>query len=121
MRTFLTKDDVLTLLIHLGYLGYDTETGESFIPNKEIAGEFENAMRAGGWAGIVRILEASDQLLEDTLSGNVKRVAEGLERAHRGGVCPDISFSLCKQAEWNIRRSVFRNHNSSRFSSACPL
>lgn len=82
MRTFRTKDDVLTLLIHLGYLGYDAETKESFIPNKEIAGEFENAMSAGGWAEIVRILKASDQLLKDTLSGNEKRVAEGLEHAH---------------------------------------
>lgn len=39
MRTFRTKDDVLTLLIHLGYLGYDAETKEAFIPNKEIIGE----------------------------------------------------------------------------------
>ena len=48
MRNFNTKDDVLTLLIHLGYLGYDSETEEAFIPNKEIMGEFENAMSVGG-------------------------------------------------------------------------
>ena len=48
MRNFNTKDDVLTLLIHLGYLGYDSETEEAFIPNKEIVGEFENAMSVGG-------------------------------------------------------------------------
>ena len=46
MRTFRSKDDVLTLLIHLGYLGYDAEKKEAFIPNKEIMGEFENAMGA---------------------------------------------------------------------------
>ena len=44
MQTFRTKDDVLTLLIHLGYLGYDSETKEAFIPNQEIVEEFENAM-----------------------------------------------------------------------------
>ena len=36
MTTFHTKDDVLTLLIHLGYLTYDRKTGETFIPNQEI-------------------------------------------------------------------------------------
>lgn len=63
MRTLRTKDDVLTLLIHLGYLGYDSETEEAFIPNKEIAGEFENAMSVGGWAEILHVLMASEQLL----------------------------------------------------------
>ena len=48
MRTFKTGDDVLTLLIHLGYLGYDQEKKEAFIPNREIAGEFENAMSVSG-------------------------------------------------------------------------
>lgn len=40
MTSFHGRDDVLTLLIHLGYLGYDTDTGEVFIPNKEILDEF---------------------------------------------------------------------------------
>lgn len=48
MSTFKTKDDVLTLLIHLGYLAYDSEKREVYIPNKEIIGEFENAMSVGG-------------------------------------------------------------------------
>jgi len=82
MRTFKTKDDVLTLMIHLGYLGYDSETKEAFIPNKEIMGEFENAMSVSGWPEVMRILKASDKLLEDTLKGDEKRVAEGLDRAH---------------------------------------
>lgn len=82
MHTFKTKDDVLTLLIHLGYLAYDSETGEAFIPNKEIIGEFENAMSVGGWSEIMHILKASERLLEDTFLGDEKSVAEGLERAH---------------------------------------
>lgn len=82
MYNFKTKDDVLTLLIHLGYLGYDSEKQEAFIPNKEIIGEFENAMSVGGWSEIMRILRASEQLLEDTLNGNTQNVAAGLDRAH---------------------------------------
>lgn len=82
MRNFETKDDVLTLLIHLGYLAYDAETEEVFIPNKEIIREFENAMSVGGWAEIMRILKASEQLLADTLRGNADSVAERLDMAH---------------------------------------
>ncbi len=82
MQNFKTKDDVLTLLIHLGYLAYDSETSEAFIPNKEIAGEFENAMSTGGWQEIMCILKASERLLQDTLQCDEKRVAEGLDAAH---------------------------------------
>lgn len=76
------KDDVLTLLIHLGYLAYDPQTREAFIPNKEIIGEFENAMSVSGWQEVMRVLKASEQLLEDTISGDAGRVAEALDRAH---------------------------------------
>lgn len=82
MRSFRTKDDVLTLLIHLGYLGYDAEMEETFIPNKEIVREFENAMSVSGWPEVMRILKASERLLEDTLRGDEKSVAEGLDLAH---------------------------------------
>ncbi len=82
MRNFRTKDDVLTLLIHLGYLGYDAETREAFIPNREIIEEFENAMSVGGWPEIMRIIKASEKLLEDTLRCDEKQVAKGLDRAH---------------------------------------
>ncbi len=82
MRTFETKDDVLTLLIHLGYLGYDSEKREAFIPNKEIIEEFENAMSVGGWAEVMRVLKASDRLLQDTLRGDADAVAQGLDQAH---------------------------------------
>ncbi len=82
MRTFLTKDDVLTLLIHLGYLGYDAQEKEAFIPNKEVAEEFENAMSTGGWPEVMHVLQMSEKLLEDTLLCDEQSVAEGLDRAH---------------------------------------
>ena len=82
MRNFKIKDDVLTLLIHLGYLGYDSETEEAFIPNKEIIREFENAMSVGGWAEVMRVLKASERLMEATLLCDGESVARGLDRAH---------------------------------------
>ena len=82
MRNLKTKDDVLTLLIHLGYLAYAPETEKTFIPNKEIAGEFENAMSVSGWPEVMRVLKESEKLLEDTLKGDEESVARGLDRAH---------------------------------------
>ena len=54
MTTFQTKDDVLTLLVHLGYLTYDWKTSEVFIPNQEIEQEFMRAMKVGGWDGMIQ-------------------------------------------------------------------
>ena len=82
MRNLKTKDDVLTLLIHLGYLAYAPETEKTFIPNKEIAGEFENDMSVSGWPEVMRVLKESEKLLEDTLKGDEESVARGLDRAH---------------------------------------
>lgn len=82
MQNFKVKDDVLTLLIHLGYLGYDSEAEKAFIPNREIIMEFENAMSVGGWSEIMRVLRESEKLLEDTLNGDARSVAEALDRAH---------------------------------------
>ena len=82
MHNFKVKDDVLTLLIHLGYLAYDSVAEEAFIPNKEIIREFENAMSVGGWAEVVRVLNASEKLLNDTLACDSQSVADGLDRAH---------------------------------------
>ncbi|MCM1056193.1 MAG: ATP-binding protein [Firmicutes bacterium] len=82
MQNFKTKDDVLTLLIHLGYLAYDSEEETAFIPNREISEEFKNAMSVSGWPEIMRILKESDKLLQDTLNGDAASVAAGLDRAH---------------------------------------
>lgn len=82
MRSLDGKDDVLTLLIHLGYLAYDSKEREAFIPNKEIVEEFEVAMSVRGWSEIICVLKASEKLLKDTCACDEKAVAEGLDRAH---------------------------------------
>ena len=50
MTTFHGRDDVLSLLIHLGYLGFDSETSEVFIPNREILDEFRTSTKTSEWA-----------------------------------------------------------------------
>ena len=82
MTTFHSADDVLTLLVHLGYLGYDFDTKEVFIPNREIMGEYVTATRVSQWSEIVHSVLQSDKLLQATWNGDEEAVAKGMEEAH---------------------------------------
>ena len=82
MTTFHSRDDVLSLLIHLGYLGYDDETGEVFIPNKEILDEFRTSTKSGEWAETFESFRISLELLKATWDKDADKVAELVEKAH---------------------------------------
>ncbi len=82
MNEISSKDDVLTVLIHLGYLSYDWRRDECWIPNREVAGEMVNAVKANNWKPAVDALQKSEQLLRDTLDGDAEAVAKGIEAAH---------------------------------------
>jgi len=76
------KDDVFTVLIHLGYLSYDWRKSECYIPNYEVAGEMVNAVEDNNWTHVVKALKASERLLQATLNGNEEAVAHGVDAAH---------------------------------------
>ena len=78
-----TKDDVLTLLVHLGYLTYNAETKEIWIPNDEVMEQFISTVKVMGWGSVVTALETSEKLLQATLSGDEQTVAELIEQAHQ--------------------------------------
>ena len=82
MRDIQCKDDVLTVLIHLGYLSYNWKEDECYIPNKEVAGEMVNAIKANQWKPVVDALAKSEKLLKATLEGDEEAVARGVELAH---------------------------------------
>lgn len=82
MRNLHMKDDVLTLLVHLGYLAYDSVEEKAFIPNNEIMGEFRRAMRVGGWENVMKVIMDSERLLLNTLEGRETAVAAALDHAH---------------------------------------
>ncbi len=82
MVTFVTKDDVLTLLIHLGYLTYDFYTKEVSIPNYEISEQFASTIKVIGWSEVANSLKQSDELLKATLNYNEEKVAELIDKAH---------------------------------------
>nr|WP_270439632.1 AAA family ATPase [Butyricicoccus sp. AF86-03b2A] len=82
MTTFATKDDVLTLLVHLGYLTYDSENETVTIPNKEVSREYVNAISTMDWHGVIQSVQASRELLSALWAGDADAVAKGIDRAH---------------------------------------
>ena len=82
MTNFHTRDDVLALLINLGYLGYDIETREVFIPNKEILDEFKNSTASNEWVDTFAAFKKSEKLLEATWKKDTDTVEEMLEYFH---------------------------------------
>ena len=81
--SFDTKDDVLTYLIHLGYLAYDSGDGTCRIPNNEIKDMWALSMEwAKGYKEISRMIKDSKKLLEATWKGDEEIVAEAVARAH---------------------------------------
>ena len=84
MTSFKSKDDVLTLLIHLGYLAYDSKTHKATIPNLEVAGAFGDAVSGSGWAYVATAIQESDDLLDATIAGDCDKVAAVLEKTQEG-------------------------------------
>ena len=82
MTNFESKDDVLTLLVHLGYLAYREEQQEVFIPNEEVRAEFLRAIKQSGWKNIISSIVESEKLLEDTLRQDAEAVAKAIDKVH---------------------------------------
>ena len=83
MTNIKSRDDVLTLLIHLGYLSYDMVYETVFIPNEEVRQEFIRAVARGKHQEISRMIHNSDNLLKETINMNNEAVASAVEEAHR--------------------------------------
>ena len=82
MHIVRSKNDVLTVLIHLGYLAYDGDKRQCFIPNKEVSDEFLNAVEDTSWTQIAEVLTASENLLAATILGNERAVERAINLAH---------------------------------------
>ena len=82
MISFRDKDDVLTLLIHLGYLAYNQKRSQAFIPNEEIRFEFAMATKVNKWSELISFQKESRALLEAVLDNETEAVSEILEKIH---------------------------------------
>ena len=83
MTTFASADDVLTLLVHLGYPTYDFDTRTVHIPNQEVQKEFINCIEDGGWEPVMDAIRKSEELLNATISGDEDTVARIIEHVHQ--------------------------------------
>ena len=82
MSIIRSRDDVLTVLIHLGYLSYNRRKKECSIPNLEVGMEMQNAVENTNWANVVETLQKSERLLRATLEGDAEAVARGVDMAN---------------------------------------
>lgn len=82
MVSFGCKDDVLTLLIHLGYLAYDERKHTAYLPNEEIRQEFVSAVKKKKWSELAEFERQSNDLLDATLDMGADKVAAGIEKIH---------------------------------------
>lgn len=77
-----SKDDVLTYMIHLGYLGYNQKTKTAFVPNEEIRQELTNAVESKHWDEMLTFQQESECLLNATLDMDGAAVATQIEKIH---------------------------------------
>ena len=77
-----SKDDALTALIHLGYLAYDEEFGEAYLPNYEVATAYDAALSTGSWDEIAKSIDKCNSLMNATIRRQADKVAELVELAH---------------------------------------
>lgn len=101
MTNMKRKDDVLTLLVHLGYLAYDSEKKRAYIPNEEVKQEFIRAVTAGKHKELARLIQNSDLLLRQTLNMNEEAAAAAIEEAHKATAMP-----LTYNSEESLRSTI---------------
>lgn len=105
LTTIKSKDDVLTLLVHLGYLAYDKDLKSVYIPNEEVKEEFVRAVTTGKHTEIAKLIRNSDQLLEATLCMDEDAVATAIEEVHKAGSVP--TFYNNEQALRSVIRVAY--------------
>ena len=102
MKNVRSRDDVLTVLIHLGYLAYDEDNEEVRVPNEEVRSALEDVVSDVSWEPVIQAITASDQLLKALLREDADAVAAGVEEAHQNHA------SLWKYNDENTLACVIR-------------
>lgn len=109
MVNFTCRDDILTCLIHLGYLGYDQDTHSAFVPNEEIRQELAKAVKRKKWNEFLTFQQESSELLDATLTWtqtlwpdplkkytmNTLQLFSTTTKTPSAAFCPSVISALC--------------------------
>ena len=82
VENIVNKDDVLTYLIHMGYLAYSSVNRMAFVPNEEIRQELIRATKRKEWNEMLKFQQESEDLLDATLDMDGEIVAAQIEKIH---------------------------------------
>lgn len=115
MTSFRNKHDVLTLLIHLGYLAYDAESKEAYIPNREVREFFEYTLECTDWNELLETIENSQRLLGATLAKENEEVATKIDQSHMQNTSvlkynDENSLACCVALAYYAARSEYVIH-----------
>lgn len=120
MDSFRSRDDVFTYLIHLGYLAYDADEGKCRIPNNEIKGDWEYAVRSSEvYRSFARIAESSRDLLDATVALDAQAVAEGLSKSHEL-MTSNMSYNNEQSLQSAIMLAYFYAYSYYTIIPECP-
>ena len=93
MTDFHSKDDVFTYLVHLGYLAYDEDSEQCYIPNREVRDQWILSVRpAPEYKLLIELVDSSKQLMDSTIEGDSAAVAEALNKAHEQ-ICNNLNYN----------------------------
>ena len=78
-----TKNHCFTLLVHIGYLGYDALASQVFIPNEEVRLAFRSALEECSWPDAIKPYQRSQKFIEAIHAGDSATVARMVEETHQ--------------------------------------
>ncbi len=77
------KNQCFTLLAHIGYLAYDEEASQVFIPNEEVRMAFRNALEECSWPDAIKPYQRSRKFIQSILAEENNTVARMVEETHQ--------------------------------------
>ncbi|MBQ9394968.1 MAG: PD-(D/E)XK nuclease domain-containing protein [Proteobacteria bacterium] len=77
------KNQCFTLLTHIGYLAYDAEVSQVFIPNEEVRMAFRSALEACSWPDAIKPYQRSRWFIQSILAEDNAAVARMVEDTHQ--------------------------------------
>ncbi len=93
MTDFHSKHDVFTYLVHLGYLAYDREKQQCYIPNREVRDQWIlSVQQSPDYKGLMELVNSSKLLVESTIERDASAVAEALNKSHEQ-ICNNLNYN----------------------------